>query len=168
MPTPLPIRLRPYRDIPERPGDLIEIVYVSDAEPSLGDDAIVSIIESAQDNNTEHDITGVLLYDGEHFLQVMEGDRRYVSDLYADILSDPRHRNVTTIHEGRIRERVFGGWGMAYRRVEEDSQILQLARRQMVEGRAYDPVLTDVGAWIAASLDPPDSFHWSSRSPQSA
>ena len=141
--------------------DLIEIVYISEPGTALFDDDVIGIIQQSESNNAERGITGVLLYDGEHFLQVLEGEARTVWDTYADILADPRHSNVRTVHEGPIARRMFDRWGMAYRRIDTDSDILEIARRQLVEGRAVSPDLVNVGAWIRDSLQPPDTYRWS-------
>ena len=141
--------------------DLIEIVYISEPGTALFDDDVIGIIQQSESNNAERGITGVLLYDGEHFLQVLEGKAEVLWDTYADILADPRHSNVHTVHEGRIARRMFDRWGMAYRRIDTDSDILEVARRQLVEGRAVSPDLVNVGAWIRDSLQPPDTYRWS-------
>ena len=141
--------------------DLIEIVYLSEPGEPLFDDDVIGILKQSESNNAARGITGVLLYDGEHFLQVLEGEARVVWDTYADILADPRHRNVRTVHEGPIARRMFSRWGMAYRRIDTDSDILEVARRQLVEGRAVSPDIVNVGAWIRDSLKPRDTYRWS-------
>ena len=148
--------------MPEITGaDLIEVVYISEPGAALSDSDVIAILHQSEENNSERGITGVLLYDGEHFLQVLEGEARVVWDTYADILADPRHRNVRTVHEGSIARRMFARWGMAYRRIDTDSDILEIARRQLVEGRAVAPDLVNVGAWIRDSLQPRDTYRWS-------
>lgn len=142
-------------------GELIEIVYISTPESSLSDADVVAILETSAANNRERGITGLLLYDGANFVQVLEGAARDVWDTYAEILADPRHRDVRTVHEGRIPRRMFGRWGMAYRRIVTGEPILEVARRQLVEGRAVDPDLVNVGAWLRETLMPLDLYSWS-------
>ena len=142
-------------------ADLIEIVYISEPGTALSDEDVIAILRQSEENNSERGITGVLLYDGEHFLQVLEGVAKTLWDTYADILADPRHSNVHTVHEGRIARRMFSRWGMAYRRIDTDSDILEVARRQLVEGRAVSPDIVNVGAWIRDSVQPRDTYRWS-------
>ena len=147
------------------PEALLEIVYMSEPDESLSDRDIVEILEASQENNEEACITGVLFYDGRHFLQVLEGPDEAVWNVYSEILADPRHRNVVTIHEGPILKRAFNAWGMAYRRIDEDSEILRLARDQLESGEAEDPRIIHVGALIERANRDKEDFFWSARSP---
>lgn len=147
------------------PGDddLIEIVYLSERDRDVDDDDIIDILRTAQTRNDAAGVSGLLLYDGRHFLQVIEGPRARVSRLYADILGDPRHINVRTVHEGLILKRVFEGWGMAYGRIAPNSEILSLARQQLVDGQAEDPDIIHVGALVNARFASNHRFTWTAR-----
>jgi Sensors of blue-light using FAD len=46
------------------------------------------------------------------FLQVLEGGRSAVSQLYNRIAADPRHRDVELLLYQEIAERRFAGWSM--------------------------------------------------------
>ena len=153
---------------PETPNEsLIEIVYVSRPGKGLSNQTIVEILEVAQARNDECGITGLLLYDGEHFLQVLEGPAVAVWEVYADILADPRHYGVVTVHEGPIARRMFGRWGMAYRRIDIDTDILRAARRQLADGRARPPGgipdILHVGAVLRETLAPDLGHAWTAR-----
>ena len=54
----------------------------------------------------------MLCYGGGIFLQALEGGRTAVSELYARIVSDPRHKDVVLLLYEEISERRFGGWTM--------------------------------------------------------
>jgi hypothetical protein len=45
-------------------------------------------------------------------MQVLEGGRLAVNDLYNHIVRDPRHQQVTLLHYQEISERRFAGWTM--------------------------------------------------------
>jgi len=62
-------------------------------------------------------ITGILVYDGGAFLQVLEGDRDVVERTFASIAADRRHSRVTKIIQEPIAERAFGTWTMGYPRI---------------------------------------------------
>ena len=147
----------------KHPHQLLEIVYMSEPDQTLTDRDIIDILESSQENNEELCLTGVLFYDGRHFLQVLEGPNRSAWKIYSEILADPRHRNVVTIHEGPIHKRAFNQWGMAYRRIDPDSEILRLAREQLEEGEAVDPSIIHVGALIERANRAGKEFVWTAR-----
>jgi len=91
-----------------------QIVYSSDSTTPMQLDDLEDILEQARTRNAENGITGALVYADGVFLQVIEGERKNVQQLMADILSDLRHESVTIIHEGEIPQAVFADWNMAY------------------------------------------------------
>ncbi|MGF1454808.1 MAG: BLUF domain-containing protein [Alphaproteobacteria bacterium] len=77
---------------------------------------LMSLLQSCVDNNRKRAITGILWYDGRHFIQCLEGSRMAISALYSHIAIDPRHKNVHLINFGDIERREFEQWamGLAY------------------------------------------------------
>jgi len=98
---------------------LIRLIYVSKAvEPQTG--ALTdSILRKAHAWNTQNDITGVLCQGQGLFLQVLEGERGKVTNLYARIHADPRHEDLELIHCESIIERRYGDWSMAHVRLSD-------------------------------------------------
>ena len=93
---------------------LVRLLYASRAVTEIDDAMIASILESSQKYNAEHGITGILCTycKGNLFLQVLEGSRAAVNVLYATIVRDPRHRDVTLLDYAEIAERRFMNWRM--------------------------------------------------------
>ncbi len=93
---------------------LVRLCYASRATQPLDDPLLRSILEPSRARNRELGITGILCTypEGGIFLQVLEGARREVSDLYTRIVQDPRHGEVTLLSFEEIRERRFAGWRM--------------------------------------------------------
>ena len=90
---------------------LVRLLYASravDLQPAT----IESILQRSRDHNPASGITGVLCYGSGVFMQVLEGGRATVSDLYGHIVSDARHKDVVLLHFEEITERRFGGWTM--------------------------------------------------------
>ena len=90
---------------------LVRLLYASRAV-DMGDDAISSILAHSRQYNPALGITGILCYGGGVFLQAIEGGRMAVSELYAHILKDQRHKDVVLLDFEEISERRFGGWTM--------------------------------------------------------
>ncbi|WP_340264256.1 BLUF domain-containing protein [Sphingobium mellinum] len=59
-------------------------------------------------------MTGLLLFNGKRFLQVLEGPREAVERVYDRVCADGRHCAVVKLRETAIAEREFGNWAMAY------------------------------------------------------
>ena len=93
-----------------------QLIYVSSlvqgGEPELG-----RILESAVRHNREDGITGMLLYSGGNFLQVLEGSRDRVHATYERICRDPRHGSIMLLTEEEVPERHFADWSMGYRQL---------------------------------------------------
>jgi hypothetical protein len=69
-------------------------------------------LEQSRAHNSRLGITGVLCYTDELFIQVLEGGRDEVCELYNTIVRDDRHQNVRILSFEEIRERRFGNWTM--------------------------------------------------------
>lgn len=67
----------------------------------------------ARSTNKSRHISGALLLDGEHYVQVLEGDEARVLELYEHISQDERHDSVVLLESGTVDERVFSRWSMA-------------------------------------------------------
>ena len=73
---------------------------------------IESILAQSRSKNPELGITGLLCHGGGVFMQVLEGGRAPVNELYNRIARDDRHREVTLLHYEEIAERRFSNWTM--------------------------------------------------------
>ena len=91
---------------------LIRLVYVSRMTEECDMEALQNILEVSRQNNPAIGVTGLLCYDPAFFLQCLEGPRDTVNDLYAKIVADDRHTNVTLLDCTDIDERFFGNWAM--------------------------------------------------------
>ncbi len=63
---------------------------VNPDDPHLRAD-LKDILETAKRNNMASGVTGALLFNQEYFAQVLEGDRKAVSETFCRIIKDPRH-----------------------------------------------------------------------------
>jgi hypothetical protein len=72
-----------------------------------------TLARQAAVTNKARGITGVLISDDRTFLQVIEGERNAVSDLFITLARDPRHRDIALVEAEPISGRAFPDWGMA-------------------------------------------------------
>jgi hypothetical protein len=93
---------------------LVRLCYASRATGAIDDALLASILEHAHTYNHEHGITGILCTSAQSgvFLQVLEGGRAAVNALYAMIVADPRHRDITLLDYAEVTERKFPCWRM--------------------------------------------------------
>ena len=95
-------------------SNLINLIYGSSTTQTMSDDSLLEILKKAREKNSKLNITGMLLYKGGNFLQVLEGEQDVVNDLYAVIKQDPRHHSIRTFASRPITERTFGHWEMGF------------------------------------------------------
>lgn len=91
---------------------LVRLLYASRAKAPLTQEIIDQILVVSRKENPARGITGLLCHSGEIFMQVLEGGREAVSQLYTKIASDPRHQDVILLTFEEITERRFAGWTM--------------------------------------------------------
>ncbi|MDX2191195.1 MAG: BLUF domain-containing protein [Bacteroidota bacterium] len=89
--------------------------YTSIANNNLDEKQILDILNSARKNNIVNGITGMLLYIDDNFIQIIEGNKEDVNNLYQKIINDDRHLGVKIISQGNIKERFFPNWVMGFK-----------------------------------------------------
>lgn len=105
---------------------LFHLVYVSSATAPFSDADLLELLKRSRANNTAIHITGMLLYEGGNFMQVLEGDKSAVEKVHARISRDPRHRGLMTLLKGEIPQRSFSDWSMGFRKIDP-KEAAQLA-----------------------------------------
>lgn len=91
---------------------MIRLLYASRAAQPVSKEVIDEILSRARARNPALGITGILCHGGDIFMQVLEGGREAVNELYKEIVCDPRHRDVVILRYEEIAERRFAGWTM--------------------------------------------------------
>ncbi|MDK2597261.1 BLUF domain-containing protein [Pseudoalteromonas obscura] len=92
--------------------ELIELIYISTVTTPLCDEELESLRRQCAAANQLRGISGMLLYDGHHFMQVIEGERPRVEQLFEHIKQDKRHINVEALICNPIKKRNFRKWAM--------------------------------------------------------
>lgn len=92
---------------------IIRLLYISDAAEGLDDEAVDAILKSAGKHNPLLGITGLLVFGGGVFAQVLEGPERGVLEKYVEVMADSRHRNCRIVYISTAVDRLFEGVSMA-------------------------------------------------------
>jgi len=106
------------------------IKYISSFAKEMNPKEITAMAGQAARNNSENDITGILMAKGGVFFQIIEGPDDHVDSLYNKILQDPRHKKVITlgVQTGDLK-RLFPKWHMKTLNLDTmSSQRLQTMR----------------------------------------
>jgi hypothetical protein len=92
--------------------NLRSITYTSLARLDLDAADLQAIHATAQRENARRNITGLLIFNGTHFLQIIEGEPEPLAQLVENLRRDPRHRGLEVRHDTPIDERSFPDWSM--------------------------------------------------------
>lgn len=95
------------------------LIYVSCAVKKMSEGDLLSLHEESQEKNKKLDIRGMLLYKGQSFMQMIEGEKHIVLGLYNKIREDVRHGSVITIMSGGTSKRIFEEWSMGFCNMEQ-------------------------------------------------
>ncbi len=90
---------------------LSQYLYISTA-PTLAREEVEAILATSARNNPARGITGLLLFNGRNFLQLLEGEEAEVAGLMERITADPRHAGVSVLDKRAIPARVCPDWAM--------------------------------------------------------
>ncbi|WP_080392995.1 BLUF domain-containing protein [Stenotrophomonas beteli] len=88
------------------------VAYASEAIPGLSMDHVDDLTRAAARFNFEAGVTGVLLYDGNRFLQYIEGPEDSINVVYSRILGSRSHCELLELGRGRVCGRFFPYWSM--------------------------------------------------------
>ncbi|KCZ96912.1 BLUF domain-containing protein [Hyphomonas polymorpha PS728] len=80
---------------------------------------MLNVLNASQSNNEERYITGYLVHNGGSFMQLIEGPRVEVEDIYDRILKDKRHSGIVRILAEKAESRAFPRWSMNYFRLDK-------------------------------------------------
>lgn len=91
---------------------LTTIIYRSHLHDHVPIKTLEDMVAKANSKNKNFDVTGILLFDGLHFFQLLEGPRESVQGIYKRICQDARHHNLVELMHDFAPERRFGKVGM--------------------------------------------------------
>lgn len=91
---------------------LTTLIYRSQLDSSCHSDALNVLVEQARLRNAALGITGIMLYNGQDILQVLEGSEEQVEALFQRIVMDKRHAFVVELMRDYGPRRRFENVGM--------------------------------------------------------
>ena len=94
------------------------IVYYSSAVQAMSAEELAALEQECALNDGHVHITGMLLHKSGEFLQVLEGPKGVIGDMYARILVDPRHTIAGKISDRTIGRREFEGPTLRFKNLD--------------------------------------------------
>jgi hypothetical protein len=108
---------------------LYYLIYISKAKKLMQEDELIALLNESRNWNSDHELTGMLLYvEGRfieqnegRFMQVLEGDEREVKLIFEKIKTDFRHFQLIVLETGAQAERIFNNWTMGFKMIDLES-----------------------------------------------
>jgi hypothetical protein len=123
---------------------LTSVTYTSLARIDLQTSDLENIHTTARELNAIDGITGLLVFNGTHFLQIIEGSDAAIGDLLERLRRDPRHSGLEVRDDRPIHDRSFPDWSMELVRVKGT----YLEAKETLSDRIPESVVPDVRARI--------------------
>ena len=123
-----------------------KLLYVSSTKKEFPTEELADLLRMARINNDRLGVTGLLLYIDGGFLQVLEGERTVLHDLYGAISQDPRHWDAKLLVD-QASPRNFGNWSMGFKLIGEETNyagvvgITQAAINGLIKPGGAQPIL---------------------------
>jgi hypothetical protein len=123
-----------------------KLLYVSSTKRDFPDSDLETILVKSRNKNLALGITGLLLYVDGGFLQVLEGEKDVIVQLYTTIARDPRHWDAKLLLDN-VSPRNFGAWSMGFKALKDEAgdaglvEITQAAIGGLIQPGGAQPLL---------------------------
>jgi len=99
------------------------ICYVSALELNVSAPNLKEMFSNIKNKNISTNISGVLLYKNENFLQIIEGEEKTVNALFSKIKKDNRHSHIITLIDFPIPQRLFKEYKTSFSIVKSSNEF---------------------------------------------
>ncbi|PZX16044.1 FAD-dependent sensor of blue light [Palleronia aestuarii] len=91
-----------------------QILYTSRAMSNRFDRDIPEILRCSRRNNPELGLTGILVFTGSTFIQILEGSPEHIDPVLDIISGDTRHADIRVLLDRMVEKRACGDWTMGF------------------------------------------------------
>lgn len=110
---------------------IYQLIYTCAFAKTLACSELELIAQTSRERNLKLGITGILLCKEGSVLQVLEGEKASILELYDKIISDPRVTNPLILINRTTTEREFPKWSMGFKNADETDSAFKLNARTL-------------------------------------
>lgn len=114
------------------------VSYISEQSYILTESEITALLSNSRNNNSQNQVTGILIYFNGIFTQFLEGPKRAVDEVYERILADKRHQKIKELFCGEHHERFYQNWSMAFRSLRNTDIPPILGHKKLDKDTLFD------------------------------
>jgi hypothetical protein len=116
------------------------LTYTSRARLDLTDEDLNDIHQTARHLNALDGVTGLLLFDGSRFLQIIEGSETAIDNLVERLRMDRRHSAFEIRDQRPVERRSFPDWSMELLRVSAGYRTAREEVTSILPATVAEPV----------------------------
>lgn len=130
---------------------IFQLIYTCALTKSVACDELEKIAKLSRQRNLKYGITGILICKDGSVLQVLEGEKKDVTNLYGRISIDPRVVNPLVLIKRASTCREFPNWSMGYRNADAAPASFELTADSLSEALPDDisPEIDTIGRTFA-------------------
>jgi acylphosphatase len=130
---------------------IFQLIYTCALIENVSSKQLEKIARESRVRNQKLGLTGILLCNDGSVLQVLEGDREIVTDLYNRITEDPRVKNPLILIQRTALNREFPNWSMGFRQSNRTDIAFDLTQESLSDSFAANvsPELSTIGRTFA-------------------
>lgn len=116
--------------------NLYYLIYTSTPAKIITEAELHELLQVSREANVRFNVTGILICLPESYIQLIEGPKDYIEQLYQNIQQDKRHLRVTLLQEDLIENRFFPDWTMAFKKSDatiKRSDVLNLDAERVLQ-----------------------------------
>ena len=130
---------------------LVRTLYISRSAGPQTSTMTGSILKTALRFNKVNQITGVLCQGTGFFIQMLEGERSIINQLYSRIIRDSRHKDVEMVSMQEISQRKFSHWSMALIDLSDSDPMVMMQHPEFDPYSASSELLSQqIDEWVAS------------------
>ena len=99
------------------------ILYSSHSKKQFTIQELSGLWKKFVKNNISLGVTGILIHLNDRFIQLLEGEKTIVEELYEKIVKDERHNDVTQLLKGTLKKRNYENCLMGYHNYVDNNSI---------------------------------------------
>ena len=99
-------------------SQMIHLIYISSATRIPSEKDLLELLAQSRSRNIKQNITGLLLYRNGIYMQLLEGNKKDVHEIFASIQKDSINTGVAKLIEEGIIQRDFPAWSMGFKNLE--------------------------------------------------
>lgn len=126
---------------------MFHVVYVSrPTRPFVAPERDL-VLADARAFNAERGVTGVLVQTAAGFVQLLEGEREAVEEVFRRVATSTRHDEILRTPAIEVAERVFPDWDMGFEAAPPgafvERVLTPLVRHELIDGTRVRDVLVE-------------------------